>query len=134
MYNYLVAFVVALLVIVGTVFLCSGAINYTQDPVALGTTDWIEKLDDKDKNVRIEALIELGKSKDNLDQVVPAVVGQLGELDPLVSVAASQAMVSLGEPAVPHIKPFLESDDYKTYALGCIACREMGESCAVYVP
>ncbi len=134
MYNYLVAFVVALLVIVGTVFLCSGAINYTQDPVALGTSDWIKKLQDKDKNVRIESLIELGKSKDNLDQVVPAVVGQLGELDPLVSVAASQAMVALGEPAVPHIKPFLESDDYKTYALGCIACREMGEPCAVYVP
>lgn len=134
MYNYLVSFFVALLVIAGTVYLCSGSVNYTQDPEARGTSELIEMLDDKDKNVRVEALIELGKSKGDFDQVVPAVVGQLGDIEPIVTVAASHTMVDLGDKVVPHIKPFLESEDYKTYALGCIACRVIGEPCAVYLP
>ncbi|MCH2182917.1 MAG: HEAT repeat domain-containing protein [Mariniblastus sp.] len=134
MYNYFVAIVVSFVAIVGTVIVCSGAINYQQDPEAKGTSDLVAKLADKDDKVRVDALIELGRSSEDLPQVVPAVVGQLGELDPLVSSAASQAMVDLGAKAVPHLKPFLQSEDYRTYALGCEACRVIGEPCAVYVP
>ena len=134
MYNYFVAVLVSVLAIGGTLFICSGAVNYRQDPEAKGTSDLIASLDDKDDAVKVDALIQLGRSTDQLDQVVPAVVGQLGELDPLVSSAASQAMVDLGAKAVPHLKPFLQSDDYRTYSLGCEACRVIGEPCAVYVP
>ncbi len=144
MYNYFVAICVSSLAIVGTVFICSGAINYTQDPEAAGTSDsstqtdgisgLIAKLSAKDKDVRVDALIQLGQADDDYDRVVPAVVNQLGELEPLVASAASHAVVDLGVNAVPHLKPFLESDDHKKYALGCEACRVIGEPCAIYVP
>jgi len=134
MYNYFVAIVVSFVAILGTVFVCSGAINYRQDPEAKGTADLIAQLADKEDSVQVDALIELGRSQEDLDQVVPAVVGKLGELDPLVSSAASQAMVDLGPRAVPHLRPFLESEDARKYSLGCEACRVIGEPCAVYVP
>ena len=134
MHNYFIAVGVSLFVVIGTVFISSGAVDFTQDPVAQGTSKFLEMVGSSDKNIRIEALIALGGSSGDYEQVTPAVVGRLGELDPLESSAASQAIVDLGSNAVPHLKPFLESEDYKTYSLGCEACRVIGEPCSVYVP
>ena len=134
MYNYFIALGVSFFVVIGTVFICSGAVDFTQDPAAEGTSELLEMVGSKDKKVRIEALIGLGKSSGDYEKVTPVVVGRLGELDPLESSAASQAIVDLGANAVPHLKPFLESEDFKTYALGCEACRVIGKPCSVYVP
>ena len=74
MHNYFIAVGVSLFVVIGTVFISSGAVDFTQDPVAQGTSKFLEMVGSSDKNIRIEALIALGGSSGDYEQVTPVVV------------------------------------------------------------
>ena len=59
MYNYFIALGVSFFVVIGTVFICSGAVDFTQDPAAEGTSELLEMVGSKDKKVRIHGISEL---------------------------------------------------------------------------
>jgi len=133
MYNYLIAVLVAVVVVAGTVFWTH------RDQLAAAQTDpdtqkLLEQLKSSDRNERVEALIQLGKSDDDLDRIVPAIIEMLPDNDTVVQAAASQALQDLGAKAVPYLKPYLESEDPAKYSYGCEAIRLIGEPAKEYLP
>lgn len=133
MYNYLIAVLIAVVVVAGTVFWTH------RDQLAAAQTDpdtqkLLEQLKSSDRNERVEALIQLGKSDDDLDRIVPAIIEMLPDNDTVVQAAASQALQDLGAKAVPYLKPYLESEDPAKYSYGCEAIRLIGEPAKEYLP
>ena len=133
MYQYLISIVVAAAIVGSTL-----AWTQRNQPLPAQTpgetNGLLEALKSKDPNERAGALIELGSQTENLDQIVPAVLKSLLDLEPVVNAAASDAVVQLGPRICPYLRTYLESDDVRTYSLGCEAIRLVGEPCLDYMP
>ncbi|MEL7496386.1 MAG: HEAT repeat domain-containing protein [Planctomycetota bacterium] len=154
MRDHLIGLVVAGLVLavsyIGIEYL-AGRDLVAQEPEDLRTTqELIEVLDTKEstEEERLSALIQLGKSKDDLDIVVPLLCKWNMAGKSVYSQACSMALAEIGDDAVEHVKPFFESkfetneyDQIKNLreirsdrSVGCAAVQALGDRCSDCLP
>jgi HEAT repeat protein len=88
----------------------------------------------EDEQVRIDAVLELGRHPEYLPKSLEGIYPNLTQPDSVVRFAAENAVRSLGKNLVPDLQPLLVAEDPRKYYEGCVYLTILGLEAREYIP
>ncbi len=138
MLSYLTAFLVALAVVISTIFLVVPSNQYlpSQPKQDLPDDSAIKLAVEGKGQERVDAIMQLANGKFEAKTVVPIVARATADKDEMVRAAGDAAILKFGEKAVPILDEMLSESyfDSKDFAAACGAARVLGTKAISLLP
>lgn len=90
--------------------------------------DMVEGLNDKDTQVRINTMKELGEMSEKAEGAIPSLITHLNDDKAAIRKQAAFALAKIGPPAVPALREALKSKDVNTRKNAVFCLGEMGKA------